>query len=122
MAQVSLTINEQVFRVGCEEGQEEALLELADDLNRRIETFRSTFGEVGPMRLMIMAALEIGDELGESRQRLAAAEAELAELRDAQGTLEQQVSAAQRAIVDTLDAASERVERLTATVNAQSNG
>lgn len=121
MAQVNVTINEQVFRVGCEEGQEQMLLDLADDLNHRIETFRSSFGEVGRMRLMIMAALEIGDELQEARRRISALESELGNLRDAEASVETRIAAAQESMAETLDSAAQRVEGLTAALNGRSD-
>lgn len=114
MAQVNVTINEQVFRIGCEEGQEDTLIALAEDIDRRIENFRASFGEVGNMRLLIMAALELGDELGEVRRALEAAQAELAERRDATSASEDRMAEAEQLMVDTLDSATRRVEALTA--------
>lgn len=118
MAQVSVTINGRVYRVGCDEGQEQMLAGLAEDLDQRIDGFRTNFGEVGDMRLLIMAALEVSDELTELRKRLAACERELEELRGARSEVAGQVTAAQDAIAETLEAAAARVERLTATLRA----
>lgn len=120
MAQVNVTINDQVFRVGCEEGQEETLIALAEDLNRRIDGFRASFGDVGNMRLLIMAALEVGDELDDVRRRLAATEAEVDRLREAGESVEDRVAAAQQALAESLDSATSRIEQLTADLNGNS--
>lgn len=109
MAQVTVTINQRAYRIGCEEGQEQTLAELAEDLDTRIERFRASFGEVGDMRLIIMAALEISDELGETRQRLATAETERSRLEQAQAE-----------VAETLDHAAGRVEKLAASLNGES--
>ena len=41
MSQVSVTINGRQFRMACEDGQEGHLMELARDLDTRIEGLRS---------------------------------------------------------------------------------
>src|SRR5580693_656507 len=56
MSQVSVTINGRQFRMACEDGQEGHLMELARDLDTRIEGLRSKFGEIGDTRLTVMAA------------------------------------------------------------------
>jgi cell division protein ZapA len=122
MAQVMVTINGRVYRMGCEEGQEHVLLGLAGELDRRIETFKSEFGEVGDMRLLIMAALAQGDELAETRRRLDAAEAELAELKQASESVEARVASVERAFVESLEMAAGRVEQLATSLNGQSRG
>ena len=40
MSQVSVTINGRQFRMACEDGQEAHLMELARDLDSRIEGWR----------------------------------------------------------------------------------
>lgn len=117
MAQVNVTINGRVFRMGCDEGQEEAIADLARDVDQRIEAFRTEFGEVGDMRLMIMAALALGDELGEARRRLGALEAETARLRDAQAESSGASAAARGEMAAMIDKAAQRIERIAASLN-----
>ena len=68
MAHVSVTINGRQYRMACEDGQETHLMGLAEDLDRRLEGLRSRFGEIGDMRLAVMAALNIAHELLRERQ------------------------------------------------------
>ena len=83
MAHVSVTINARQYRMACEDGQESHLIWLAGDLDRRIEQLRAQFGEIGDMRLTMMAALTVADELVEAGKRLRRLEEELAGLQDA---------------------------------------
>ncbi|MGA7488094.1 MAG: cell division protein ZapA, partial [Xanthobacteraceae bacterium] len=83
MSQVSVTINGRQFRMACEDGEEEHLVRLAEDLDARITRLRGRFGEIGDTRLTVMAALTLADELAEVKQKLQRLEPELATLQDA---------------------------------------
>jgi len=78
MAHVSVTINGRQYRMACEDGQENHLIWLSGDLDRRIGQLRDQFGEIGDMRLTMMAALTVADELVEAGKRLRRLEEELA--------------------------------------------
>ncbi|MGH6664158.1 MAG: cell division protein ZapA, partial [Pseudolabrys sp.] len=54
MATVNATIAGRQFRLACEDGQEEHLQLLAQDLDQRIEDLRKKFGEIGDTRLTVM--------------------------------------------------------------------
>src|SRR5262245_64886269 len=70
MPQVSVTINGRQFRMACEEGEEEHLAQLAEDLDNRIARLRARFGEVGDKRLTVMGAVALGDEMSEVKGQL----------------------------------------------------
>ena len=72
MSHVNVTINGRQYRMACEEGQEERLLELAESFETRIESLRGKFGEIGDARLTVMAALTVCDELIDANQRIRA--------------------------------------------------
>jgi cell division protein ZapA len=112
MGQVNVTINGRQYRMACEDGQESHLTRLAEELDQRIERLRSDFGEIGDMRLTVMAALIVGDELDEQRQRLRRAEDELAVLRDAGTTASDRAKSTEAAIAAAFNAAADRIERL----------
>src|SRR5262249_62070435 len=59
MPQVSVTINGRQFRMACEDGEEEHLTHLAQELDARIVQLRARFGEIGDTRLTVMAALAL---------------------------------------------------------------
>ena len=112
MGQVSVSINNRQYRMACEDGQEEHLTRLAQELDRRIAKLRSDFGEIGDMRLTVMAALIVGDELSEQGQRLRRAEDELAAQQDARMVASDRSKATESAIAAAFNAAAERIERL----------
>jgi cell division protein ZapA len=69
MAQVSLQINGYGYFLGCADGEEDHLLALAADLDRRIEEIKVSTGPSGEARLLLMAALMLSDELYDLRQQ-----------------------------------------------------
>jgi cell division protein ZapA len=117
MPQVSVTINGRQFRMACEEGEEEHLLQLAADLDTRITRLRGRFGEIGDTRLTVMAALTLADELSETKEKLQRVEPELATLQDASAISADRAQETQGAIAAALNAAAERIESLTKRLN-----
>lgn len=63
MAQVIVTIDGRSYRMACEAGQEPYIQELATDLDKRVTDLRSQFGTIGDMRLLLMAALILSDDV-----------------------------------------------------------
>jgi cell division protein ZapA len=118
MSQVSVTINGRQFRMACEDGQEGHLMNLARELDNRIDKFRSKFGEIGDTRLTVMAAITVADELSEAGQRIRRLEEEIAGLQNAQVAISDRNKAAQAAIAAALSKAAERVENITRALNA----
>ena len=117
MSQVSVTINGRQFRMACEDGQEGHLMNLARELDNRINGLRTKFGEIGDARLTVMAAITVADELSEARQRIKRLEEELAALQNAQVAISDRNKAAQAAIAAALSRAAERVENITKALN-----
>jgi cell division protein ZapA len=76
MAQVTLRINGYAYTVGCKDGEEQHLLAMAGELERRIDSIKTRAGQSGESRMLVMAGLLMADELFDLRQRLAAAEAQ----------------------------------------------
>jgi len=117
MPQVSVTINGRQFRMACEDGEEEHLTHLAQELDARIVQLRGRFGEIGDTRLTVMAALALADELSEVKEKLQRLEPELAKLQEASVVSADRVQATQAAVVAALNAAAERIESLTRRLN-----
>lgn len=118
MAQVSVTINGRQFRMSCEDGQEDHLMNLARELDTRIGGLRAKFGEIGDTRLTVMAAITVADELTEAAIRVKRLEEELAALQDARVSASDRNKAAQASIAAALSAAAERIEGITKKLNA----
>jgi cell division protein ZapA len=72
MAQVTLRINGYAYTIGCRDGEEQHLLAMGREVERRIETIKANAGQSGEARMLVMAGLLMADELHELQQRLAA--------------------------------------------------
>jgi cell division protein ZapA len=83
MSEISVTIAGRAYRMACEDGQEPHLRGLADLVDRSIGEMRARFGEIGDLRLTVMGAIQIADDLGEARRRIAELESEIARMGDA---------------------------------------
>ena len=110
MPHVNVSIAGKTYRMACGEGEEDHLSGLAADLDGRVAQMRVTFGEIGDMRLHVMAALTLVDELAEVKARLAATEGEAAKLRD-------DAASGETAIAQSVERVAERIERLTRTLS-----
>ena len=80
MGQVNVTISGKIYRMACDDGQEEHLESLGEQLSDTIELLRSQFGEIGDQRLTVMAAITLADRYSESEHRITALEAEQTEV------------------------------------------
>jgi len=100
LPQINVTIDGRSYRMACGEGEEAHLTGLAATLDGRIGEMRKSFGEIGDMRLQVMAALTIVDELAELRMRYATLETDVAALRAAAEAAERgRAEGAERAAV-----------------------
>jgi cell division protein ZapA len=117
MAQVNVTINGRHYRMGCEDGQEDHVLQLAQSIDERIEQLRGAHGEIGDQRLTVMAALTVADELSESTRRIRRLEEEIAALQDARVVAAERAQQTQAAVVAALNEAAERIEDLARQIN-----
>jgi len=63
LAQVDLLVNGQSYRIACEDGQEDRLVDLAAMVDEKVSELVNQIGQVGSNRLLVMAALIIADEL-----------------------------------------------------------
>jgi cell division protein ZapA len=117
MSQVSVTINGRQFRMACEDGQEAHLMDLARDLDARIEGLRGKFGEIGDTRLTVMAALTIADTLAETSQRIKRLEEDVAAMQETRAAAADRARAAQTSVAAAFTAAAERIEIITKKLN-----
>lgn len=105
MAQVTLNVNGRPYAVGCEDGQEQHLEELAKMFDRQVRQVSQDMGQLGDTRLFLMGGLLLADELADSRSRLAGLQAEVARLQAERQRVEARA-------VTALESAAKRVERL----------
>lgn len=122
MAEVTVTIAGRNYRMACDDGQEPHLLKLGDLVDQKIADMRASFGEIGDMRLTVMASIVIADELAETKNRIAALEEKLDRLRNADANAlaasEHETSEA----VELVDHLAERLEILGADLRSRLRG
>ena len=83
---------------------------------------RGTFGEIGDMRLHVMAAITMADELHEAKQRIAALEAEVAALNSVNAARDERLERIEMRLAEGIQKAAERIERLARSLNAAGQG
>jgi cell division protein ZapA len=109
VATVNVTVNGRTYGVGCEDGQEAHVEALAREFDRQVQEVGEQVGQVGDLRLFLMAALMGADDLADAKVRLAQAQSELAGRRTA-------VAKPDPRAAEALNAAAERIEALTETL------
>ncbi|MDO8377795.1 MAG: cell division protein ZapA [Pseudomonadota bacterium] len=107
MAQMIIEVNGRPYSVGCEDGQEQHLLELARLFDRQVRQVSQDMGQLGDTRLFLMGALLLADELSDVKARLATVQADLARMQSDQARIEVRATLA-------LDNAAKRIEKLAA--------
>ncbi|MEZ5839283.1 MAG: cell division protein ZapA [Hyphomicrobiales bacterium] len=117
MAQVNVTINGRVYRMACNDGEEDHLTGLADKFNRYIDELRGAFGEIGDMRLTVMAGIMVTDELNELQRRMRGFEAEVASLRESRDAVLERFESTEASVADTIERTAERIEQLSSKLN-----
>ena len=112
MPQVTVTIAGRQYRMACGDGEEAHIEGLAGQLDGRIAELRQAFGEIGDMRLHVMAALTIADELSEARKGIARLEGEISALKNAVGAGDERMGEVEAQVVAAVVSAAERIERI----------
>lgn len=71
MATVTVEVNGRPYSVGCADGQEDRVRQLARQFDEHVRQIARDVGQVGDLRLFLMAALLVSDELSDIRGQLA---------------------------------------------------
>ena len=107
MAQLTIRINGYAYTVGCEDGQEQHLQAMAQQIDNRVNGLKSLGGQSGEARLLMLAALVMADELHDLNAELAA----LRSARPARGNANGDAALGKR-----LSSAARRAEQIAATL------
>ena len=70
MAQVKVIVNGRSFRMGCRDGEEGRVRELAADIDSHVQKIKSGAKAVQDERLFLMAAILMADQLWEAREEI----------------------------------------------------
>ena len=112
MSKVTISLNGRPFTIGCEDGQQAYLRELASHLDDHVRGLADRVGQIGDLRLLLMAALIVADELKEARGREEAMRDEITDLKGRMSQSEARRRADRARAAEAIIAAAERLETL----------
>ncbi|MBB3971483.1 cell division protein ZapA [Hansschlegelia beijingensis] len=112
MPQVTVQIGGRDYKMACGEGEEQHLLSLARSVDERHAQLKRQFGEVGDIRLSIMTAIMMADELNEASRTRAELEAEIVALKAADQNAVEAFDARHADVAEQVSNAAARLERL----------
>ncbi|XBQ16861.1 MAG: cell division protein ZapA [Oceanicaulis sp.] len=81
MNKVTISLNGRAFTIGCEEGQQAYLRELAGHLDGHVRDLADKVGQIGDVRLLLMASLIVADEMREAKGQIEALKEEMIDLK-----------------------------------------
>ncbi len=119
MAQVTVTIDGKAYRMACEEGQEDHLTDLAVRFDRYVGHLKGQFGEIGDLRITVMAGIMVMDEISELTRRVAGLESELETLRSNRDTVLAATARTEEGIAAALSEVTSRIQGITDKLNGR---
>ena len=118
MAQVNLTVNGRIYRMACDDGEEEHVTDLGIRFDQAMDELRGALGEIGDQRLMVMAGILMTDRLDDTERRLKKAEQEIRELRENRRDALSRFEQIEENFVESLEEAAARIERIAQRLHA----
>ena len=82
MANVNIKFNGKEFLLSCDNGQEEHLEELSVHLNEKFNNLKSSLGNIGESKLLLITSITIMDEYFETKKKIDQKITELKNLND----------------------------------------
>ena len=70
MANVNIKFNGKEFLLSCEDGQEEHLEELSLNLNKKFDDLKTSLGNIGENKLLLITSIKIMDEYYETKKKI----------------------------------------------------
>ncbi|MCQ2002815.1 cell division protein ZapA [Rhizobium sp. NRK18] len=122
MAQVTVNIDGKAYRMACEEGQEEHLTGLAAKFDRYVGHLRDQFGEIGDLRLTVMAGIMVMDELSEVSRRLEKLEAESLSLKNVRETALAETARNEAVLAEAIVEITSQINGLTSKLTSRPQG
>tara|TARA_B100000378_G_scaffold172037_1_gene138655 strand:+ start:11 stop:457 length:447 start_codon:yes stop_codon:yes gene_type:complete len=80
MANVNITFNGKEFLLSCDDGQEEHLVELSEQLNNKFANLKSKLGNIGENKLLLITSIQVMDEYFETKKKIEEKKKELNDL------------------------------------------
>jgi cell division protein ZapA len=105
--------------MACEEGQEDHLTDLANRFDRYVGHLKGQFGEIGDLRITVMAGIMVMDEISELSRRVGELEAELETLRGNRDTVLAATARTEESLAEVLGEVTSRIRGLTDKLNGR---
>ena len=70
MANLNIKFNGKEFLLSCEDGQEEHLEELSVHLNEKFDNLKSSLGNIGESKLLLITSIKVMDEYFETKKKI----------------------------------------------------
>ena len=70
MANVNIKFNGKEFLLSCDDGQEEHLEELSQHLNKKFSELKSSLGNIGENKLLLISSIKIMDEYFDTKKNI----------------------------------------------------
>ena len=70
MANVNIKFNGKEFLLSCDDGQEEHLEQLSDELNKKFNKLKLQLGNIGESKLLLITSIQVFDEFFETRKNI----------------------------------------------------
>ena len=82
MANVNIKFNGKEFLLSCEDGQEEHLEDLSNHLNNKFDELKSSLGNIGESKLLLITSIKLMDEYYETKKNIDSKKKEIEELKN----------------------------------------
>ncbi|MFP4519985.1 MAG: cell division protein ZapA, partial [Oceanicaulis sp.] len=109
---VTISLNGRAFTIGCEEGQQAYLRELAGHLDGHVRDLADKVGQIGDVRLLLMASLIVADEMREAQGRVEMMKDDMVELKGRLSQAEARLRAERARAAEAVARAAEHLEAL----------
>lgn len=109
MAHVIVQVNGRPYTMQCPEGEEPHLRELADLLDSEVQRVKQSVGNVGDIRMLVMAGLMVADRLSEAIRKIETLEEQITGLREARNVAQAEMTALEDNFAQRLQLATERL-------------
>jgi len=118
MAKITVGINGREYEMACEDGEEVHLHELAAVLDGQVSEMQSNFGQIGDLRLMVMAALTVVDKLEDTQKSVESLKDEIEGLKETRAAEIELNRTNEDEYASLLEATAQRVEALASRIQA----
>lgn len=95
--------------MACDEGQEDHLRLLGEDMEGVIQRLKTDFGDVGDQRIAVMAGIVMADRLFESERTRRGLEAEIVALKESRSMLMEQYQSTEEMLARSVKDLAERI-------------